>query len=180
MVISELLGLSGRNERENHAEDCWGSSPGRLTSSSCFSCRSCCFATKPSRTRFAALLCSACRTSRSPFPSFAFPAASRTRPASAFLRCAGVRFSSGFKDPDRIRVCTSLCRRASFCALVLWETDDHDSMEARDKRGDTYSSSSPSSVSSDSDSSLTSCLSFVTLDDFDNGRGQTWYTVVNH
>jgi len=91
----------------------------RTSSSFCFT-RTFCFASIPMRTRFAALLRSAFRTSDSPFPIFVFSASSNTRPSSAFRRWEPVRFSSsGFATPDRSCVWINLCSSVSFCRFDL-------------------------------------------------------------
>ena len=114
MIVSQMLRLINADE-VGRVDD----SKCKHTSSNSFFCRAFCFSCSPSRTCLAARFRSSCRTAASPFPSLALPAASMTRPARAFLRCAGVRLRSGLREPDRSCVCTSRCSNASFCVLVL-------------------------------------------------------------
>jgi len=91
-----------------------------LTCSSSFLCRSCLFSDIPSRTRFAALLCSSDRITCSPLPNLAAPVISNIRPSKAFRLSAPERLRDGFSDPDKSFVWISLCSMASFWAFVLF------------------------------------------------------------
>lgn len=117
MIVSRVLSLAEAMSAELTGRE--GVRKETRTSASCFPRLSACFSAIPSLICFDALLCSFARTDFSPFPSFECPANSCIRPASAFLRCAGVRLSSGFATPDRSCVWTSRCKRASFCVLFL-------------------------------------------------------------
>lgn len=136
----------------------------QLTSSSCFCWRSLCFSCKPSRTCFAARFRSACRTVASPLPSFALPAASKTRPARAFFLFAGAKSRSGLREPDSSLVCTRRCNKASFWVFVL-QTDQLGRIP--ENRCSAHRSSSSSSEAAFRRAELdASCASFVTLDDY--------------
>lgn len=116
MVVPEVLRLQTNRMRVAFAPRVREQ---RTSSNFCF-ILAFCFDSMPRRTRFAALFCSAFRTSDSPFPIFVFSASSNIRPSKALRRWAPVRFSSsGFATPDRSFVWISLCRSASFCRLDL-------------------------------------------------------------
>jgi hypothetical protein len=118
VVVSQVFGLKANNCYEMIE---WQDIVKRTSSSSCFS-RSPFFLSSPSRTRLEALFRSAARMATSPLPSLVFPASSKTRPDSALSRCACVKLSAGFKDPDSSFVWTKRWRRASFWAFELKES----------------------------------------------------------
>jgi hypothetical protein len=133
------------------------------TSSSSFFSLSIFLLSSPSRTRLAALFLSVSRTTFSPFPSLTSPDTSNTRPASAFLRWAGVSSSSEFREPDNNLVWTSRCNSASFCALVLGLCQER---PCKYIYISTYCSSSAPSLRLPAwELSSIVCVTFATLDD---------------
>ena len=163
MIIPEVFRLQTENFKTSIALQLVER---RTSSSLCFT-RTFCFASIPRRTRFAALLRSAFRTSDSPFPIFVFSASSNTRPSSAFRRWEPVRFSSsGFATPDSSCVWINLCRSASFCRFDL---ETHQRYRERRVEWTHESKSSPPLGFAFFVGSALSCRSLETLGDLEQG-----------